>query len=109
MKTKSKKSNWKKGDTALILSGRDKGKKGKVTAVLPSEGKIVVEKVNILTRHMKPRRQGDAGGIVKSEGAFDWSKAIHLCAKCGERARLGHRELADGTKVRYCKKCGDEM
>jgi len=99
----------KVGDKVKILLGKDKGKVGKVTTVLPKEGKIVVEKVNILTRHTKPRRQGEAGGIIKSEGAFPASKAILMCPKCGEQARVGRRKLADNTNVRYCKKCDEEV
>jgi len=99
----------KVGDKVKIRTGKDKGKVGKVTAVLPKLGKIVVEKVNILTRHTKPRRQGDAGGIIKSEGAFYACKAMVVCPRCGEAARVGRRKLADDTNVRYCKKCDEEI
>ena len=103
------KMNIKKGDTVKILLGKDKGKTGKVTVVLPKENKIVVDKVNIITRHTKPRKQGDAGGIVKGEGAFYASKAQVVCSKCGAVTRVGYRHLADGTKVRYCKKCNEDL
>ena len=99
----------KKGDTVKIRSGKDAGKTGKVTFVIPKEGKIVVEKINILTRHTKPRKQGDAGGILKNEGSFDASKAQLVCPKCGEVTRVGRRKLTDGTNVRYCKKCDEEI
>jgi len=99
----------KKGDNVIILLGKDRGKTGKVTAVLPKEGKIVVDKVNILTRHTKPRKQGDAGGIIKSEGAFYACKAQVVCSKCGVATRVGRRKLTDGTNVRYCKKCDEEL
>ena len=99
----------KVGDTVYILLGKDRGKRGKVTAVIPKEGKIVVDKINILTRHTKPRKQGDAGGIIKSEGAFYACKAQVVCSKCGEVTRVGFRRLTDGTKVRYCKKCDEEL
>ena len=106
MKTKMK---VKVGDNVIIRTGRDAGKTGKVTAVIPKEGKIVVDKVNILTRHMKPQKQGEAGGIIKSEGAFYACKAAVVCPKCGEATRVGRRKLTDGTNVRYCKKCDEEL
>jgi len=99
----------KTGDTVKILIGKDRNKTGKVTVALPRKNMIVVDGVNIVTRHMKPRKQGDAGGIVKSEGAFYASKAQVVCSKCGEATRVGHRQLTDGTKVRYCKKCNEDL
>jgi len=99
----------KKGDTVKVLTRKDAGKTGKVTFVIPKEGKIVVEKINILTRHTKPRKQGDAGGILKSEGAFYACKVMLVCPRCGEVTRVGRRKLADGTNVRYCKKCDEEI
>ena len=99
----------KKGDTVMINSGSDKGKKGKVLEVLPKDNKIVVEGVNVRTKHTKPRRAGEAGGIVKVEGAIHASKANVLCSKCGKGVRTKVEIKKDGTKIRVCAKCGEEI
>ena len=95
----------RKDDTVVILSGKDKGKKGKVLETSPKEQKLIVEGVNMVTKHVKPRRQGEAGGIVKAEGAFYACKAMLVCPSCGKATRVAHKVLADGTKTRVCKKC----
>ena len=95
----------KKNDKVVVLSGKDKGKKGKVIAVLPKEGKVVVEKINMVSRHTKPRRQGDQGGIVKREAAIYASKVQVVCPKCDKPTRVAY-EIKDGKKVRVCKHCG---
>ena len=98
----------KTGDTVVILSGKDRGKKGKVMAVSPSEGKVIVENANIVSKHVKPRRMGEPGGIVKAEGALYASKVMVVCPKCGKPTRQAHKFLEDGSKVRVCKNadCG---
>ena len=95
----------KRDDTVVILSGKDKGKKGKVLQTSPKEQKLIVEGVNMVTKHVKPRRAGESGGIVKAEGAFYVSKAMLVCPSCGKATRVAHKVLADGTKTRVCKKC----
>ncbi len=100
--------NIKKGDTVVVLSGKDKGKQGKVQGTLPSESKVVVEGVNVVTCHTKPRRQGEEGGIVKREAAIYASKVQVVCPKCGKGTRVAHK-IADGKKVRVCKHCGAEL
>ena len=102
-----KKLAIRKDDTVVINSGDDKGKKGKVLEVSPGEGKIIVEGVNLVTKHVKPRRQGQEGGIIKTEGAFYASKAYVYCAKCDKGVRVAHKPLEDGKKVRVCAKCGE--
>ena len=99
----------KKGDTVIVLSGKDKGKKGKVLAVSPAEQKVIVEGINMVTKHVKPRRMGEPGGIVKAEGAMYASRVQLVCPRCGNPTRIGHKILADGSKVRMCKneKCGE--
>ena len=99
----------KSGDTVVILSGKDKGKRGKVLEVSPKEGKVIVENCNVMTKHVKPRKQGDAGGIVKAEGAMYASKVMLICPKCNQPTRIGRKILADGSKERLCKnkKCGE--
>lgn len=99
----------KSGDTVQIISGRDKGLQGKVLQVSPKEGKVIVEGRNMVTKHVKPRRQGEQGGIVKAEGAIYASKVMPVCSKCNKPTRVGHTEGKDGKKVRVCKKCGAEL
>ena len=98
----------KTGDTVLVLSGRDNGKTGKVLAVSPKEGKVIVEGLNIVTKHVKPRRQGEAGGIVKVEGAMHADKVALYCSKCGKGVRSTIKVEGD-KKVRVCSKCGHEI
>ena len=81
---------------------------GKVLQVSPSENKVIVEGQNMVTKHVKPRRQGEQGGIVKAEGAMYASKVMPICPKCGKAVRVGHVEK-DGKMVRVCKKCGAEL
>ena len=97
--------NVKKGDTVIVLSGKDKGKQGKVLGTVPSESKVVVEGINMVTCHVKPRKQGETGGIVQREAALYASKVQVVCPKCGKPTRVGHT-VVDGKKVRACKKCG---
>lgn len=101
----------KTGDTVVVLSGKEKGKKGKVLAVSPKESKVIIEGVNMCTKHVKPRRQGQAGGIVKAEAAMYACKVQAVCPKCGKPTRIGHKILDDGSKVRVCKHadCGEEF
>ena len=98
----------KTGDNVMIISGKDKGHTGKVLQVSPSENKVIVEGQNMVTKHVKPRRQGEQGGIVKAEGAMYASKVMPICPKCGKAVRVGHVEK-DGKMVRVCKKCGAEL
>ena len=95
----------KKNDTVVILSGKDKGKKGKVLGTVPSERKVVVEGCNMVTCHIRPRKQGEEGGIVKMETPIYASKVMVVCPKCGKPTRVGHT-VVDGKKTRACKKCG---
>lgn len=99
----------REGDTVVILSGKDKGKKGKVLGVSPKERKLIVEGVNVASKHVKPRRMGEPGGIVKAEAAMYSSKAQLVCPKCNKPTRIGHRFLEDGSKERQCKKCGESF
>ena len=96
----------KKDDTVVVVSGDDKGRKGKVLETSPKEGKVIVKGVNIVTRHVKPRKQGDQGGIVKVEGAMYASKVMLYCPKCdkGVRVRIAFKDDKDGKKkkVRVC-------
>lgn len=99
----------KKGDTVLVLSGKSRGKQGKVLEVSPKEGKVIVEKVNMVTKHVKPKRQGEVGGRVEAEAALYACKVQVVCPKCKMPTRVGYKKLEDGTKVRVCKNkdCGE--
>ncbi len=99
----------KTGDSVVVLSGKDKGKKGKVLAVSPKEGKVIVEGINMATKSVKPRRQGEAGGIVKAEAAMYSSKVQLVCPKCNRGVRTGVKFGPDGEKLRVCKRCGAEI
>ena len=99
----------RKDDTVIVLSGKDKGKKGKVLTVMPKDGKVIVEKVNVVSRHQKPRKQGEEGGIIKREAPIYACKVMRVCPKCDKPTRPAHKLLADGKKVRVCKKCGAEI
>ncbi len=101
------KMHIKKGDTVVVLSGKDKGKKGKVLSVLPKQNKAIVEGVALATKHTKPRRQGETGGIVNQEIAIHACKLMHVCTKCNQPTRIGRKILDDGSIVRYCKKCNE--
>ena len=108
--------NIKKGDSVVVLSGKDKGKRGKVQSVIPSESRVVVEGINMVTCHTKPRRQGEEGGIVRREAPLNACKVQVVCPKCDKATRVGHkvekRTVAGKEKnvsVRVCKKCGAEL
>ena len=103
----------KTGDTVILLTGKyedkfDKNKDrktGKVVEVSPKEGKVIVEGINIITKHVKPTRMGQQGGIVKTEAPVYACKVQLVCPKCGKPTRIGHT-FEDGKKLRVCKKCG---
>ena len=98
----------KKGDTVVVLSGDDKGVQGEVIAVSREEGKVLVKGANIIHKHVKPRKQGEAGGIVDAEGAIYASKVALYCDACKQGVRVKH-VVKDGTKIRVCAKCGKKF
>ena len=95
----------KKGDTVQVLAGNDKGKTGEVLEVMPKDAKIVVKGVNVRKKHIKPRKQGEEGGIIPVECAIDSSKVNVVCPKCGKSTRIEYK-IEENKKVRICKKCG---
>ncbi|MCL4478862.1 MAG: 50S ribosomal protein L24 [Deltaproteobacteria bacterium] len=101
------KSTIKKGDTVKVISGNDRGKTGKVVHVLLEEGKILVEKVNTVKKHVKPSNTNPTGGIVEKNLPIAISNVMLVCKKCSNTVRVGIKFLEDRTKVRYCKKCGE--
>ena len=101
--------NVKKGDTIVVLSGKDKGKQGKVLKSDPKGGKVIVEGVNVAMKHRKPRKQGEEGGIVNMETPIYACKVMLVCPKCGKPTRPAFRILDDGSKTRVCRKCGETI
>ena len=98
----------KKGDLVKKIAGKDKGKQGKVVRTVPSQGKIVVEEMNIVKKHKKARREGERGQRVEIAAPFDASNAMIICPACGKATRVSYAVVGD-KKVRVCKKCGKEM
>ena len=99
----------KTNDTIIVLSGRDKGKKGKVMSVDPKAGKAIVEGVSVAKRHQKPRKQGEPGGIITKETPIYVSKLMRVCPKCDKPTKPAHNFDEDGNKYRVCKKCGAKI
>ena len=102
------KLNIKTDDTVIVLSGDDKGTKGKVIATSPKEGKVIVEGANVVHKHVKARRQGENSAIVDTEGAIYACKVALYCPKCDKGVRVKH-VVKDGKKIRVCAKCGQEI
>ena len=98
----------RKGDTVLIISGKDKARKGKILEVLPKEGKVVVEGINIIKKHVRPKRVGEKGQIIQKPAPMDISNVKLICPKCGKATRVGYK-IVKNKKYRVCKKCGAEI
>lgn len=99
----------KNGDTVVVISGKDKGKTGKVMKVFPKEYRLIVEGVNMITKHKKAQGPTQPGGILKYEGPINASKVMYYCEKDKTGVRVGHSFLENGKKVRVCKKCGEVL
>lgn len=97
----------KKNDTVMVIAGKERGKVGKVLKVLPQENRVVVERLNIVKRHMKPRGPQSPGGIVEKEAPIHLSNIMPMCEKCNAPVRIGVRQLDDGSKARLCRRCGE--
>ena len=95
----------KTGDQVVVINGKDRGARGKVLAVSPSEDKVIVEGINVVKKHVKPRKMGEPGGIIEAEAALYASKVQLVCPKCGRPTRVGH-VVENGKKMRVCKKDG---
>jgi large subunit ribosomal protein L24 len=103
---------FKKGDLVLIISGKDKGKTGKIMKAIPKELKILVEKINLKKKHVRPKREGEKGQIVEVPAALDISNVKIICPKCGKATRVGYlTERLEGhsEKYRICKKCNQKI
>ncbi len=108
--------NIRKDDKVVVLSGKDKGKEGTVLKADPKNGKVIVSGVNVATKHQKPRKQGEEGGIIKVETPIYASKVQVVCPKCGKATRVGHvvRKVTiageeKNKSIRVCKKCGADL
>ena len=97
----------RKNDTVLVITGKDKGKKGKVRFAYPREGQVLVEGVNFIKRHMRARGQVRQAGIIERETPIPVSNVMLLCSRCDHPTRIGFRFLEDGRKVRFCRSCGE--
>jgi large subunit ribosomal protein L24 len=95
----------RKEDTVLVISGKEKGKKGRVLAVLPRKDRVLVERVNVIKKHMKPSKTHAQGGIIDKEAPLPRANVMLMCPKCDKPTRLGNLALEGGKKVRVCKKC----
>lgn len=101
-----KKMHVKKGDNVVVISGKDSGKQGKIIDVDTKNGRVYVDKVNLVSRHTKPTQAAPQGGIIKKEAAMDSSNVMPFCSNCGKGVRVKKSTLSDGTKARVCAICG---
>ena len=99
----------KKGDRVRVLTGKDRGKDGNVTRVLPAAGKVIVDGVNVAKKHQRATKATMQGGIIDKDMPLPVANVALLCPACGKATRVGYKIDGDGTKVRVCKKCGGEM
>lgn len=99
----------RKGDTALVIAGKNAGKKGKVLRVIPDSSKVVVEGVNVVKRHARPTHKLPQGGITQKEAPIHSSNVMLYCSKCNSPTRVGKKILDNGEKIRVCKKCGEAI
>lgn len=95
----------KKEDTVVVVTGKERGKKGRVLRIIPKKERVLVEKVNMIKKHMKPNRQYSQGGIIELEGSLHISNVMLVCPRCSNATRIGNKILDSGKKVRLCKKC----
>lgn len=99
----------RKNDTVMVIAGKEKGKKGRVLAVYPKKGRIIVEKLNIIKRHQRPTQKQKQGGIIEKEGPIHISNVMLLCGRCDKPTRVSYSILEGGKKIRMCKKCGEAI
>jgi large subunit ribosomal protein L24 len=99
----------RKNDSVMVIAGKERGKTGKVLRVLPDEGAVIIERINIVKRHTKPRGPQQPGGIVEKEASVDASNIMIMCDKCNAPVRIGRKILADGKKIRICRRCQEAL
>ena len=99
----------RKNDSVMVIAGKERGKTGKVLRVLPDDGAVIIERINIVKRHTKPRGPQQPGGIVEKEASIDASNVMIMCDKCNAPVRIAHKILADGSKIRICRRCNEAL
>jgi large subunit ribosomal protein L24 len=99
----------RKNDSVMVIAGKERGKTGKVLRVLKEKDAVIIERLNIVKRHTKPRGPQQTGGIVEKEAAIHASNIMIMCEKCNAPARIGHKFLADGKKIRICRSCNEAL
>ncbi|HEY3065262.1 MAG TPA: 50S ribosomal protein L24 [Methylomirabilota bacterium] len=99
----------RRGDTVGVIAGRERGKRGKVLRVIPEAGRVLVEHVNMIKKHQRPTQKLRQGGIIEREGAFALSNVLLVCSRCNKPSRTGIKILANGRKLRTCKRCGEPV
>lgn len=99
----------KKGDTAMVITGKNKGKKGRVLSVAPAEERVIIEGINIIKRHTKPNKKYTQGGIIEKEGPIHLSNVMLVCPKCSTPTRIGNALQESGKKLRVCTKCKEVL
>jgi len=104
-----KKFHVKKGDLVMVIAGKDKGKSGKVLRVIPKEERVVVERINLVKKHLRPNPTTGQGGIVEMEAPIHISNVMPICPSCNRPTRVGRKILESGIKVRVCKRCGESL
>ncbi len=102
-------SHVRRGDTVGVIAGRERGKRGKVLRVIMDKGRVLVEHVNMVKKHQRPTQKLRQGGIIEREGALALSNVLLVCGRCDKPSRTGIKILADGRKVRTCKRCGEAI
>ena len=99
----------RKNDSVMVISGKERGKTGKVLRVNPKEDAVIIERINVVKRHTKPRGPQQSGGIVEKEASIPASNIMIMCDRCNAPVRIGRKVLADGDKVRVCRRCGEAL
>jgi large subunit ribosomal protein L24 len=97
----------RKNDTVMVIKGRERGKTGKVLRVLPNEGRVIIERLNVVKRHSKPRGATSAGGILEKEAPLQLANVMVMCDRCNAPVRIGIKMAADGERSRVCRRCGE--
>jgi large subunit ribosomal protein L24 len=104
-----RRAHVRRGDTVGVITGRERGKRGKVLRVLLEKGRVLVEHVNMIKKHQRPTQKLRQGGIIEREGPMALSNVLVVCSRCDKPARTGIKILADGRKVRTCRRCGESI
>jgi large subunit ribosomal protein L24 len=99
----------RKNDSVMVIKGRERGKTGKVLRVVREKDAVVIERVNLVKRHSRPRGPQQPGGIVEKEASLQAANVMIMCDKCNAPVRVGHKTLADGTKIRICRRCNEAL